>query len=216
MKYNFNDWESVLAAIGHGALKEGQVVNKLVEAKKQESKAEMTEDDLIDQINHIGEHRQSKVSKAGIRVKGVEDLAVHFSKCCSPVPGDEIVGFVTRGRGISIHRTDCVNVMGMHETDRSRLIEAEWEENAGENANAVYSTEIRIFASDRTGMLFDVSKVFTEANINVTAINSKSSHKNEKATIAVAFEIRRVEQLNQVIAKLRQIPGVIDVERSVG
>ena len=106
--------------------------------------------------------------------------------------------------------------MGMSEIDRTRLIEAEWLEHAGENSGAVYSTEIRIFAADRTGMLFDVSKVFTEANINVTAINSKSNHKNEKATIVVAFEIMQVEQLNSVIAKIRQIPGVLDVERSVG
>lgn len=216
VKYNFNDWESVLAAIGHGALKEGQVVNKLVETKNKEFKAEMTEDDLIDQINHSGESHHATASKGAIRVKGIDDVAVHFSKCCSPVPGDEIVGYVTRGRGISIHRTDCINVMGMNETDRTRLIEAEWLENADDNDGALYSTEIKIYASDRTGMLFDVSKVFTEANINVTAINSNSSHKSGKATIAVAFEIKRVDQLKSVIAKLRQIPGVIDVERSVG
>ena len=216
VKYNFLDWDSVLAAIGHGALKEGQVVNKLIETKNKDIKAEMTEEDLIEQINHSGEHSHFRGNKGGIRVKGIDDVAVHFSKCCSPVPGDEIVGYVTRGRGISIHRTDCVNIMGMNETDRTRLIEAEWQENAGENEGAIYSSEIRIFASDRTGMLFDVSKVFTEANINVTAINSKSSKKNEKATIVVAFEIKKVDQLQNVISKIRQIPGVIDVERSVG
>ena len=218
-KYNFLDWESVLAAIGHGALKEGQVMNKLLEAKTSKEKAEITEEDLIEKINHSGEqHEQRKesISKGAVKVKGSDDLAVHFSRCCSPVPGDEIVGFVTRGRGISIHRTDCVNIMGMSELDRSRLIEAEWQENAVDNANAVYSTEIRIFATDRTGMLFDVSKVFTEANISVTAINSKSNHKSGKATIVVAFEIKKVEQLNTVISKIRQIQGVIDVERSVG
>lgn len=215
-KYNFLDWDSVLAAIGHGALKEGQVMNKLLEAKRSKDKADMTEEELIEKINHGGESHKESVSKGAVRVKGSDDLAIHFSRCCSPVPGDDIVGFVTRGRGISIHRTDCVNIMGMSELDRGRLIEAEWLENAVDNSSAVYSTEIRIFASDRTGMLFDVSKIFTEANINVTAINSKSNHKNDKATIVVAFEIKKVEQLNQVIAKLRQVPGVIDVERSVG
>ncbi len=216
VKYNFNDWESVLAAIGHGALKEGQVVNKLIEAKNKEFKAQMTEDDLVEQINHNGEARHFATTKGGIRVKGIDDVAVHFSKCCSPVPGDEIVGYVTRGRGVSVHRTDCINVIGMNEIDRSRLIEAEWLENADDGGGSVYSTEIKIFASDRTGMLFDVSKIFTEANINVTAINSKSSRKNEKATIVVSFEIKRVEQLKSVMSKVRQIPGVIDVERSVG
>ena len=149
-------------------------------------------------------------------VRGIDDVAVHFSKCCSPVPGDEIVGFVTRGRGISIHRTDCVNIVGMGDIDRGRLIDAEWQADAMAGTNATYSSEIRIFASDRTGMLFDISKVFTEANINVTAMNSKSNHKNEKATFTVSFDIKTVEQLNHVIAKLRMVPGVIDVERSVG
>lgn len=215
-KYNFNDWESVLAAIGHGALKEGQVMNKLIEAQTREHKDKMTEEELLEQLNHNSDqiHRSMK-SKGGISVKGIDDVAVHFSRCCSPVPGDEIVGYVTRGRGISLHRTDCVNVLGMNETDRTRLIEAEWQEGALDST-ASYSTEIRIFASDRTGMLFDISKIFTEANINVTAVNSKSNSRNEKATITVTFEIRKVDELKHIIAKLRMIPGVIDVERCVG
>ncbi len=215
-KYNFNDWDSVLAAIGHGALKEGQVMNKLMEAHTREDKEKMTEEELLEQLNHNSDQiRRSMKSKGGITVKGIDDVAVHFSRCCSPVPGDEIVGYVTRGRGISLHRTDCVNVLGMNEADRTRLIEADWQEGALDNT-ASYSTEIRIFASDRTGMLFDISKIFTEANINVTAVNSKSNSRSEKATITVTFEIHKVEELKHVIAKLRMIPGVIDVERCVG
>jgi GTP pyrophosphokinase len=215
-KYNFQDWDSVLAAIGHGALKEGQVMNKMIEVQTKEEKAKMTEEDLLEQLNQNTDYHRHSKSNGGITVRGIDDVAVHFSKCCSPVPGDEIVGFVTRGRGISIHRTDCVNIVGMSDIDRSRLIDAEWQEDAVNGSNAIYSSELRIFAADRTGMLFDVSKVFTEENINVTAMNSKSNHKNEKATFTVAFDINTVEQLNHVIAKLRMIPGVIDVERSVG
>ena len=215
-KYNFKDWDSVLAAIGHGGLKEGQVMNKMIETKIQADKEVQTEEDLLEQINRSGELHRSEHSKGGITVRGVDDVAVHFSKCCSPVPGDEIVGFVTRGRGISIHRTDCINILGMGEMDRSRLIEAEWQADAVDNPDTSYSSELRIFASDRTGMLFDISKVFTEANINVTAVNSRSNNKNEKATITVAFQIKTVDQLKYVISKLRMIPGVLDVERSVG
>lgn len=216
VKYNFRDWDSVLAAIGHGALKEGQVMNKLIEVYTKEEKSKLTEDELLEQLNHSADlHRRIK-SKGGITVKGIDDVAVHFSRCCSPVPGDEIVGYVTRGRGISIHRTDCVNIVGMGDNDRSRLIDAEWQVDAAENETATYSSEIRIFAADRTGMLFDISKVFTEANINVTAVNSKSNNKNERATFTVAFDIKTVDQLNRVIAKLRMVPGVLDVERSVG
>ena len=108
-----------------------------------------------------------------------------------------------------------MNVLGMNEVDRTRLIDAEWQDGANDSTTT-YSSEINIYASDRTGMLFDVSQVFKELSINVTAVNSKSNSKNEKATITVTFEIRKVDDLNQVIAKLRMIPGVIDVERSVG
>lgn len=216
LKYNFRDWDSVLAAIGHGALKEGQVMNKLMEVFTKEEKAQLTEEDLLEQLNHNAEGHRLSRSKGGITVKGVDDVAVHFSRCCSPVPGDEIVGYVTRGRGISIHRTDCVNIVGMNDIDRSRLIDAEWQADAASRTEATYSSEIRIFAADRTGMLFDISKVFTEANINVTAVNSKSNNRNERATFTVSFDIKTVDQLNHVIAKLRMIPGVLDVERSVG
>ncbi|MDE6626944.1 MAG: bifunctional (p)ppGpp synthetase/guanosine-3',5'-bis(diphosphate) 3'-pyrophosphohydrolase [Lachnospiraceae bacterium] len=215
-KYNFQDWDSVLAAIGHGALKEGQVMNKLIEVYNKEEKTTVSDAELIEQINHSADLHRSSKYKGGITVKGVDDVAVYFSKCCSPVPGDEVVGFVTRGRGISIHRTDCVNVMRMGDMDRTRLIEAEWQTGAGEDDRITYSSELRIYATDRTGMLFDVSKVFTEANINVTAVNTKSNNKNEKATLTVTFDIKTVDQLNQVIAKLRMVPGVLDVERSVG
>ena len=216
VKYNFRDWDSVLAAIGHGALKEGQVMNKLIEVYTKQEKAQLTEEDLLEQLNHNADNHRLNKSKGGITVKGVDDVAVHFSKCCSPVPGDEIVGYVTRGRGISIHRTDCINIVGMGDADRSRLIDAEWQADAENGTAATYSSEIRIFAADRTGMLFDISKVFTEANINVTAVNSKSNNKNERATFTVSFDIKTVDQLNHVIAKLRMIPGVLDVERSVG
>ena len=215
-KYNFRDWDSVLAAIGHGALKEGQVMNKMMEVYNKEEKAKMTENELMEQLNSIGNIQRVNKSNGGILVRGAEGIAIHFSKCCSPVPGDEVVGFITRGRGISIHRTDCVNIVCMNDIERSRLIEAEWQENADSDGTASYFSEIRIFAADRTGMLFDVSKVFTEANINVTAINSTSNRKSEKATITVAFNISTVDQLNHLIAKLCMIPGVVDVERSVG
>lgn len=215
-KYNFRDWDSVLAAIGHGALKEGQVMNKLIETQAKEEKTNLTEEDLLEQLNHSGEIRRDIKYKGGITVNGMDDVAVHFSRCCSPVPGDEIVGYVTRGRGISIHRTDCVNIVGMSDMDRSRLLDAEWRADAAESAAATYSSELRIYAADRTGMLFDISRVFTEANINVTAVNSRSNSKKEHATITVAFDIRTVDQLRQVIAKLHMVPGVIDVERSVG
>ena len=146
-------------------------------------------------------------------VKGIHDVAVRFSKCCNPVPGDEIVGFVTRGRGVSIHRTDCVNMMSMSESDRVRLIDAEWEEPEQENNGQLYTTEIKIYAFNRTGIFLDVSKVFLEMGIDLSSVNIKTS-KNGKATISVSFDIHGVGQLNKIITKLRGIESVIDIERT--
>ncbi len=216
LKYNYQDWNSVLAAIGHGALKEGQIMNKLVEIAREENRTKLTEEELMEQLNRNAMHHRSLKNCGGITVKGVDDVAVHFSRCCSPVPGDEIVGFVTRGRGVSIHRTDCVNVLGMNEIDRSRLIDAEWQPEAMNSPDVKYGTELRIFTVDRTGMLFDISRILTESNLNVTAMNCKSNSRNGRATITVSFEIKSVDQLKHVMAKLKMVSGVLDVERSVG
>ena len=134
-RYAYRDWDSVLASIGHGALKEGQVINKMLDERNKKLKKEVTDTTILDNMASDG----NKVpviaagkSKSGIVVKGIHDLAVRFSKCCSAVPGDEIVGFVTRGRGISIHRTDCINVMNLPQEERERLIEAEWQHQEGQ------------------------------------------------------------------------------------
>ena len=147
-------------------------------------------------------------------VKGIHDVAVRFSKCCSPIPGDEIVGFVTRGRGITIHRTDCVNVLNMSEMDRSRLIEAEWQQPDNRNAEK-YMAEIQVYANNRTGLLVDLSKIFTERKIDVRSINSRTS-KQEKATISLSFNVASKEELHSLIEKIRQVESVIDVERTTG
>ena len=154
-------------------------------------------------------------SKSGITVKGIHDLAVRFSKCCSPVPGDEIVGFVTRGRGITIHRTDCINVLNLPEIERSRLIDAEWQGVEEDNSAATYSTEISIFANNRIGMFVDISKIFTEREIDIKTMNSRVN-KQGKATITMSFDIHGIEELNNLMAKLRQIDGVLDIERTTG
>ena len=117
-KYGFRDWESVLAAIGHGGLKEGQVFNKLVEAYDKENKKNLTDEQVLEAAGETQEKLHITKNKSGIVVKGIHDVAVRFSKCCNPIPGDEIVGFVTRGRGITIHRTDCINVLNMSEMDQ--------------------------------------------------------------------------------------------------
>lgn len=215
-RYAFKDWDSVLASIGHGGLKEGQVINKMVEEREKKLKREVTDTNILDGIgemnNKVGE---SKRSKSGIVVKGIHDIAVRFSRCCSPVPGDEIVGFVTRGRGVSIHRTDCINMINLPENERERLIDAEWQQPEGAGNKERYSTEIQIYANNRIGMFVDISKVFTERQIDITSMNVRTS-KQGKATIIMTFDIHGIEELNRLTDKLRQIEGVLDIERTAG
>ena len=147
-------------------------------------------------------------------VKGIHDVAVRFSKCCSPIPGDEIVGFVTRGRGITIHRTDCVNVLNMPEIDRKRLIEAEWQMPDKADPEK-YEAEIQVYANNRTGLLVDISKIFTERKIDLRSINSRTN-KQERATISMSFNVCSKQELNSLIEKIRQVESVLDVERTTG
>lgn len=215
-KYGFKDWDSILAAIGHGGLKEGQVVNKLVEGYEKKKK-ELTDEKLVESVvEHAQEieHRRSK-NHSAIVVRGLHDLAVRYSKCCSPVPGDEIVGFVTRGRGVSIHRTDCVNIINLSAEERARLIDAEWQEGEADNPNERFPAEIKIYVNNRTGVLVDVSKILTEMKIDLTGVNSRTN-KQGKATITMSFDVHSKEELNSIIAKIRQVESVIDIERSTG
>lgn len=219
-KYGFQDWESVCAAIGHGGLKEGQVVNKLQDEYDKKNKRIVSDAQIHEMIESAKEAKQvagdgsqdHSRSKSGIIVEGLDDLAVRFSKCCGPVPGDEIVGFVTRGRGVSIHRTDCVNMIHLPESEKNRLIEAEWSPEARESGEA-YAVEIVIYCYNRSGVLLDVSRIFTENNIDVKSMNVRTT-KQEKATLTVGFETHSVDQLDRLIAKLRTVESVTDIERS--
>ena len=217
-KYGFRDWDSVLAAIGHGALKEGQVINKLQELYDREHRKELTNEEVLASIAEAGITPNGRPAmmkpRSGIVVRGIADLSVRFSKCCSPVPGDEIVGFVTRGRGISIHRTDCLNILDLPEIDRVRLIDAEWQVQEDATSEK-YLAEIRIFANNRNGLLADISKALTEKNIDILSMNTKTNRQG-LATLQTTFEIASREELNRIIEKIRGIESVLDIERATG
>lgn len=215
-KYGFRDWEAVLAAIGHGGLKEGQIVNKMVEMYEKDHPKVLTDEEIVAAVEENAQavKPQHMRSKTGITVKGIHDVAVRFSKCCSPLPGDEIVGFVTRGRGVSIHRTDCVNVINLPEIETSRLIDAEWEDNE-DVLGEKYLAEIKVYANNRNGLLADVSKALTEKNINILALNTRANKQNV-ATMAISFEISGKDELIRVIDKIRSIESVVDIERTTG
>lgn len=217
-KYGFRDWDSVLAAVGHGGLREGQIINRLVELYYIDHPKEVTDEEIVAEVNENAKkpnpYRNMKV-KSGIVVKGIDDLAVRFSKCCAPVPGDEIIGFVTRGRGISIHRTDCVNIMSLPEIERNRIIEAEWEENAANNPEEKYTAEIAVFANNRNGLLVDITKTLSERDIDIMALNTRIS-KAGMVSVSLSFRVSNKQELQKTIEKLLQVESVVNVERTVG
>ncbi|MCR4892601.1 MAG: bifunctional (p)ppGpp synthetase/guanosine-3',5'-bis(diphosphate) 3'-pyrophosphohydrolase [Lachnospiraceae bacterium] len=210
-KYGFRNFDAVYAAIGHGGLKEGQIVNKMVERLEADHRKEMTDEELLSGIEESAKKHIVSADNGGIMVEGVSDVAVHLSKCCSPLPGDEIVGFVTRGRGISIHRTDCANVMGMSDEDRARLIEVEWVSKEADKEE--YVAEIHVFADNRNGLLMDISKILSDSNIGITSMNCRVN-KQDIATISISFNIHNTTELDDILKKLRSVPNVKDIERS--
>ncbi|MBO4652814.1 MAG: bifunctional (p)ppGpp synthetase/guanosine-3',5'-bis(diphosphate) 3'-pyrophosphohydrolase [Lachnospiraceae bacterium] len=221
VKYGFRDWESLMAAIGHGTIKEGQVVNKLYEEWNRAREKNMTAEEQVEAL--LTEERakpQRNRQGGGIVVQGANDLSVHFSKCCAPVPGDPIIGFVTRGRGVSIHRSDCVNMQHLSDDDKQRLIEAKWEVPADEAetlSERTYNAEVRIFAnnSHKTETLLEVIRILNENNLNINSTTVRPG-KNDISTIVVSFEVHSTAQLNAMMNRIRQVEFVVDVERTAG
>jgi GTP diphosphokinase / guanosine-3',5'-bis(diphosphate) 3'-diphosphatase len=217
-KYGYHNWDAVLASIGHGGLKEGQVINKLADCYQKDHPKQISDEDVLNTVEENKEKAQQKPahkSKSGIIVKGMDDMAVRFSKCCNPVPGDEIVGFVTRGRGVSIHRTDCTNIIHLSDFEKDRLIEAEWQSGIIGDKNEKYLVEIKVYANNRTGLLADISRIFTERDIDIINMSSRTS-KQGVATLSLGFEIKNKDELKDLTGKIRQIPGIIDIERTAG
>ena len=212
-KYGYKDWDSVYAAIGHGGLKEGTIVGKLQEEYDKRNKKEMTDAQVLEAITDMTQEKRHKVNSRGsIIVQGIDDIAVHFSRCCSPVPGDEICGFVTRGRGVTIHRTDCTNIIHLSEEERRRIVPAEWNDQEGTESGELFSAEINIYANNRPGVLLAISKILTENDIDVTSMNVRTS-KQGTATITMGFNIKDKDTLRSIVGKLRNVDNVLDVQR---
>ena len=216
-KYGFKDWDAVRAAVGHGGLREGQIVNRMKEMYDRDHPHIMSDEEIIEDVKEAASHRKLTVRRSGgVAVQGTDDLAVRFSKCCSPIPGDEIVGYVTRGRGVSIHRTDCVNIIALPEDERARLIEAEWEQEEGSgDGGSKYETGIRIFTQDRQGLLLDLTRFLSDKGVSILNMTVRTS-KQGTATIELSFSTSGKEELRDVVEKIRTINGVIDIERTSG
>ena len=208
-KFNMSDLDDVYASIGYGGITTGQVTNKLLEQAKKEAKAAAA----AERMERLEEEQQSRPENRGngkgVIVEGDTGMVVRFARCCTPLPGDDIIGYVTRGRGVSIHRKDCPNI-GDLLMDPERVVRAEW----ANNAKSSYTATIQVVADERTGLLMDVSQVLAGMNISITAMTAKVDKANQNIIqIQLSFDVSSTEQLNNIIKSMRKVRSVKEVYR---
>ena len=205
-RYHYANTEDMFASIGFGAISPGKIITKLLEEYKKEHEEETIEA----KIEELAAKKQTtrKPPKSGVIVKGIDNCLVKFSRCCNPVPGDDIIGYITKGRGVSIHRTDCVNMQELLQ-DENRIIDVAW---YNEETNGAYNVDIEVLSNDRTGLLSDIVREITSQKINIMGVNTKTS-KERIATIEITIEVENIEQLNKVIKAIRKVDSVYEVNR---
>ncbi|REK75961.1 RelA/SpoT family protein [Paenibacillus paeoniae] len=208
-KFSFNDIEDMMSAIGFGGITAAQICTKLTEKMRREAE----EANQIELTNEKKEIKSANAKKGrpnhGVTVKGVDNLLVRFARCCNPVPGDAIVGYITRGRGVSVHRMDCLNIpFGMDGEEAERVIEVEWEESVEAN----YSVDIEITGHDRRGLLNDVLHAVSESKTNISAVTGRSV-KNKMGLIHMTVLIRNVDHLSSVVEKIKRVQDIYSVHR---
>ncbi|MDY5366451.1 MAG: bifunctional (p)ppGpp synthetase/guanosine-3',5'-bis(diphosphate) 3'-pyrophosphohydrolase [Eubacteriales bacterium] len=208
-KFNMSDLDDVYASIGYGGITTGQVTNKLLEQAKKEAMAAAA----AERLERLEEEQQSRPENRnngkGVIVEGDTGMVVRFARCCTPLPGDDIIGYVTRGRGVSIHRRDCPNIEDLL-MDPERVVKAEW----ANNAKSSYTATIQVVADERTGLLMDVSQVLAGMNISITAMTAKVDKANQNIIqIQLSFDVSSTEQLNNIIKSMRKVRSVKEVYR---
>jgi GTP pyrophosphokinase len=195
------------AAVGYNGVTALQVANRLTEKWRKKRDQEQAAN-IANKISDLKAFPSSKKRESGVRVSGIDNLLIRLSKCCNPVPGDEIVGFITKGRGVSVHRADCTNI----ETSdaQSRLIPVEWETTL--NDRKEYNVDIEITGYDRRGLLNSVLQAVNEAKTNISAVSGKTD-RNKMATINMTIMIHNVSHLQKVVERIKQIPDIYSVRR---
>jgi GTP diphosphokinase / guanosine-3',5'-bis(diphosphate) 3'-diphosphatase len=206
-KFNFANEEDMYAAVGYNGITALQVANRLTEKlRKKRDQEQVTT--ISDAVSELKSFPNTKKRESGVRVSGIDNLLIRLSRCCNPVPGDEISGFITKGRGVSVHRTDCPNI----ETNeaQSRLIPVEWESSLNERKE--YNVDIEISGYDRRGLLNEVLQAVNETKTNISAVSGRSD-RNKMATIIMSIAIHNVSHLQKVVDRIKQIPDIYAVRR---
>ncbi|GBF73876.1 (p)ppGpp synthetase [Paenibacillus sp. 598K] len=210
-KFTFNEYEDMLSAIGFGGITAAQICTRLTEKLRKENE-EANQIELTAEVKEVkaGGSTEKKRPTHGVRVKGVDNVLVRFARCCNPVPGDAIIGYITRGRGVSVHRLDCPNVHASEEQgdEAARVIEVEWEDAVEAN----YSVDIEITGHDRRGLLNEVLQSVSESKTNIAAVSGRSD-KNKLALIHMTILIRNIEHLHAVVEKIKRVKDVYSVQR---
>ncbi len=207
-KFSLHTVDDMYSSLGYGGLTPNQVITKLKDEFRKTQKLEEREEESIERQVEKAQERQKKHNGTGVKVKGVENILIRFSKCCNPVPGDEIVGYITKGRGVSVHQKDCPNVTDLM-NEEERFIEVEW--NA--QTKVSYNADLEVRATDRKGLLAEITTIIDESKVNINAFHSRTT-KDKIAIINFILEISDIEQLNKLIRKFRKIEGVMDVYRA--
>lgn len=207
-KYGFHSIDDIYAAVGYGGLTTSQVLVRLINEYKKYQKVAASESEEGVAAKQAKEDRPKRRADNGIQVKGVDNILVRIARCCNPVPGDKIIGYITRGRGVSVHRSDCVNVASIAPEERHRLVEVEW---TGED-KASYNAEIQIIARDRHSLLADITSTLANMDIALTAVNARTNRVRQ-ALINLSLEIKNTQQLEKVMRQLKKVPDILDVHR---
>lgn len=206
-RYHLNNAEDIYVAVGEGELLSSTVISKLKEDTKKQVSEEELNKNIEEQISKT-ERQTKKKQSYGVTVKGLNNIMVRFARCCNPVPGDEIAGYITKGRGISIHRRDCSNFKAIVENQKEKVVDVSW----GEKKGAAYVAELEVKAEDRMCLLSDVMLVITDSNLSLLSLNAKSG-KNGLANINIQVKIDSIEQLKDLMKKIRRLQGIVDVYR---
>ena len=206
-KFNFANEEDMYAAVGYNGITAAQIATRLTDKlrKKREKDQEVS---LLDAVSELRMIPKTKKRDSGVRVKGIDNMLIRLSRCCNPVPGDEIVGYITKGRGVSVHRSDCVNVLD--EESKERIIPVEWE--SSQNDRKEYNVEIEINGFDRNGLLNEVLQAVSETKTNITAVSGRTD-RNKSATITMTISIYNVSHLHKVVERIKQISDIYSVRR---
>ncbi|WP_026689106.1 RelA/SpoT family protein [Alteribacter aurantiacus] len=207
-KFNFTSDEDMYAAVGYNGITAAQIVTRLTDNIRKQQEEEADNQTITEAVSDLKSYATPKKGSVGVRVKGIDNLLIRLSRCCNPVPGDEIIGYITKGRGVSIHRSDCPNVDNSEA--KTRLLPVEWEGDQQKTKN--YNVDIEISGFDRRGLLNEVLQAVAETKTNINAVSGKSD-KNKMATIDMTISIQNVAHLQKVVDRVKQIPDIYAVRR---